>query len=407
MLSGNVKTAINSLRSAKWRSLLTMLGIIIGISSVVTVVSLGEGLKQQVVGQIKTLGSDVLTVRPGKLVSDNTVKEKLNLLAFLSTSTLSEQDVSSISKLPSVSVAVPLDFVTNSASNERQRLDNVSVLGTSSELNDILRPKMDFGEFFTKANAGDNVAVIGSAVAGQLFGGVNPIGRSVNVLGQDFVVRGTLKSSAGGLISAQQADLNYTVFLPFEPAKALVGGKVNISQILIRTKAGVNPDAAALDVQKTLLQNRDGTEDFTVLKQDQLLELTGEVVNTATGFVTGLAAVALLVGGIGIMDIMLASVSERTREIGIRKAVGATNRQILSQFLIEGLALTIGGGFIGIIVSLIIFALLRLYTGLHPVINAPVMILAVVVSIAVGLIFSVAPALKAARKDPIVALRGE
>ena len=407
MFSGNLKTAINSLRSAKWRSLLTMLGIIIGISSVVTVVSLGEGLKQQVVGQINTLGSDVLTVRPGKLVSDGSAKEKLNLLALLSTSTLSEQGVTSISKLPSVGAVVPIDFVTNSVSNDGQRLDNVSVLGTSAELNDILRPKIDFGGFFTKDNASDHVAVVGSAVAAQLFGDVNPIGHSVNVLGQDFVVRGAINPSAGGLISAQQADLNYTVFLPLEPAKSLVGGKVNISQILIRAKASVNPDVVVTDVQKTLLQNRGGAEDFTVLKQDQLLELTGGVVSTATGFITGLAAVALLVGGIGIMDIMLVSVSERTREIGIRKAVGATNRQILSQFLTEGLALTIGGGFIGIIVSLIIFTLLRLYTGLHPVINAPVMILAVVVSIVVGVIFSVAPALKAARKDPIVALRGE
>ena len=407
MFSGNVKTAINSLRSAKWRSLLTMLGIIIGISSVVTVVSLGEGLKQQVVGQINSLGSDVLTIRPGKLVSDGSAKEKLNLLAFLSTSTLSEQDVTSISKLPSVGVVVLIDFVTNSASNGGQRMDNVSVLGTNAELNDILRPKMDFGGFFTKDNAGDNVAVIGAAVAAQLFGDVNPIGHSVNVLGQDFIIRGAINPSAGGLISAQQTDLNYTIFLPFGPAKNLVGGKVNISQILIRAKAGVNPDIVVADVQKTLLQNRGDTEDFTVLKQDQLLELTGGVVNTATGFVTGFAAGALLVGGIGILDIMLVSVSERTREIGIRKAIGATNRQILSQFLIEGLALTIGGGFIGIIVSLIIFVFLRLYTGLHPVINAPVMILAVVVSIVVGVIFSVAPALKAARKDPIVALRGE
>ncbi len=407
MFSGNIKTAINSLRSAKWRSLLTMLGIIIGVSSVVTVVSLGEGLKQQVVGQIHTLGSDVLTVRPGKLITSTSAKEKLNLLAFLSTSTLSEQDITSISKLPSVNTAVPVDFVTNSASSGGQQIDSVSVLGTNADLNDILRPQMDLGEFFIKANAGDNVAVIGSAVATQLFSGANAIGHSVNILGQDFVIRGVIKPSAGGLISAEQADLNSTIFLPLEPAKTLVGGRVNISQILIRTKPEVSPDTAIQDVRKILLQNRGGTEDFTVLKQDQLLELAGGVVDTATGFITGLAAVALLVGGIGIMDIMLVSVSERTREIGIRKAIGATNRQILSQFLIEGLALTIGGGFIGIIVSLIIFGILRLYTGLHPIINAPVMILAVTVSILVGVIFSVAPALKAARKDPIIALRGE
>jgi len=406
MFSGNLKTAIGSLRSAKWRSLLTMLGIIIGISSVVTVVSLGEGLKQQVVGQIHALGSDVLTVRPGKLVSTGSSRQSLNLLAFLSTSTLSEQDVATISKLPSVGAVAPVDFVTNSAASDGQRLDNVSVLGTGPELYDLLRPKVDIGAFFTKDNAADNVAVIGSGVAAQLYGGSNPIGHTVSVLGQDFIVRGQLAPSAGGLISAQQSDLNQTIFLPFGPAKNLVNGRTNILQILAKTKTGVNPDTAAADIRQRLLQNRGGSEDFSVLKQQQLLDLTSGVINKAAGFTTGLAAVALLVGGIGIMDIMLVSVSERTREIGIRKAIGATNRQILSQFLIEGLALTIVGGFIGIAVSLIIFGLLRLYTGLHPVINAPVMILAVAVSIIVGIIFSVAPALKAARKNPIDALRG-
>lgn len=406
MWSGNLKTAIGSLRSAKWRSFLTMLGIIIGVSSVVTVVSLGEGLKQQVVGQINTLGSDVLTVRPGKLVSQSSARQSLNLLAFLSTSTLSEQDESTISKLPSVSAVAVVDFVTNSASSDGQQLDNVSVLGTGPELFDLLHPKIDSGAFFTKDNAADNVAVIGSGTAIQLFGGSSPIGHSISILGQDFIVRGVLVPSAGGLISAQQSDLNQTIFLPLGPAKNLVSGRTNILQILAKSKPGINPDTAAADIRRQLLQNRGGSEDFSVLKQQQLLDLTSGVVNTATGFTTGLAAVALLVGGIGIMDIMLVSVSERTREIGIRKAIGATNRQILSQFLIEGLVLTIGGGFIGILVSLIIFGFLRLYTGLHPIINSPVMILAVAVSVIVGIIFSVAPALKAARKNPIDALRG-
>ncbi len=406
MFNGNLKTAIGSLHSAKWRSLLTMLGIIIGVSSVVTVVSLGEGLKQQVVGQIHSLGSDILTVRPGKLVSQHSARQSLNLLAFLSTSSLSEQDVSTISKLPSVGTVVPVDFVTNNATSNGQQLDNVSVIGTNAELYDLLHPKIAIGAFFTKDNAADNVAVIGSGVATQLFGGLSSIGHTVSVLGQDFIIRGELAPSAGGLISAQQSDLNQTIFLPFLPAKNLVSGRTNILQILVKTKAGVSPDTAVADVRHRLLQNRGGTEDFSVLKQQQLLDLAGGVVNTATGFTTGLAAVALLVGGIGIMDIMLVSVSERTREIGIRKAIGATNRQILSQFLIEGLVLTIGGGFIGILVSLIIFGFLRLYTGLHPIINAPVMILAVGVSVIVGIIFSVAPALKAARKNPIDALRG-
>lgn len=406
MWSGNLKMAIGNLRNAKWRSLLTMLGVIIGVSSVITVVSLGEGLKQQVVGQIHTLGSDVLTVRPGKLVSTRSERQSLNPLAFLSTSSLSEQDVSTISKLPSVGAVVAVDFVTSSVASDGQQLDNVSVLGTGPELYDLLSLKIDIGVFFTNDNAADNVAVIGSGVATQLFSDSNPIGHSISILGQDFIVRGVLAPSAGGPVSAQQSDLNQTIFLPFGPAKNLASGHTNILQILVKTKSGTSADTAVTDVRQQLLQNRGGIEDFSVLKQQQLLDLSGSVINTATGFTTGLAAVALLVGGIGIMDIMLVSVSERTREIGIRKAIGATNRQILGQFLIEGLVLTIGGGFIGILVSLIIFGSLRLYTDLHPIINTSVMVLAVAVSVIVGIIFSVAPALKAARKNPIDALRG-
>lgn len=406
MLNGNLKSALGSLYSAKWRSLLTMLGIIIGVSCIVTVVSLGEGLKRQVVGQIQTLGSDVLTIRPGKLVSTDSSRQSLNLLAFLSTSTLSEQDEAAISKLPSVSSTALVDFVTNSASSDGRQLDNISVLGTSAELYDLLHPEMDAGAFFTQTNSADNVAVIGSDIASQLYSGTSAIGHSISILGQDFIIRGVLAPSAGGLVSAQQSDLNQTVFLPLGPAKNLVSGHTNILQILVKIKPDTNPDAVAADIRQRLLQHRGGIEDFSVLKQQQLLDLTTNVVDTAGGFITGLAAVALLVGGIGIMDIMLVSVSERTREIGIRKAIGATNRQILGQFLIEGLVLTIGGGLIGVLVSLVIFGFLRLYTGLHPAMDASVMVLAVAISIIVGIIFSVAPALKAARKNPIDALRG-
>ena len=143
------------------------------------------------------------------------------------------------------------------------------------------------------------------------------------------------------------------------------------------------------------------------MKQDELLGIVSGVVDTATRFISAIAAISLLVGGIGIMDIMLVSVTERTREIGIRKAVGATNRQILNQFLVEGLALTIVGGVIGVILSLLINVGLKIYTDWQPVINIPIVVLAVAVSVAVGVIFSITPALKAARKDPINALRGE
>ena len=240
-----------------------------------------------------------------------------------------------------------------------------------------------------------------------MFGVLNPVGETIHIMGRDFTVHGVLAPTQGGLLSLAQADYNSSVFISTDDANKLTAGHTNILQILARIKPGVNINHADLTLNSIIARNHGGTHDFTVLKPDQLLGVTSQVLDTITRFVSAIAAISLIVGGIGIMNIMLVSVSERTREIGIRKAVGATNRQILRQFLTEGLVLTISGGIVGVIVSLILNLLLRLYSGWKPVVSIWVILLAVGVSVAAGLIFSLIPALKAARKDPITALRGE
>ncbi|MBA3757980.1 ABC transporter permease [Candidatus Saccharibacteria bacterium] len=408
MWSGNVKAAVNSLRTSKWRSLLTMLGIIIGVSSVVTIVSLGQGLKNQILGQINQLGSDVVTVRSGKIVNeDNGGGSSLNFLGLFSASTLSDADVTALKELPSAKAVVPMAFVTNSAKSGNSQLDNVFVIGTSPEMSQVLNQKVKYGEFFTQDSEDTNFAVIGPNIAHKIYGELNPVGQSIEVLGESFVIRGILSQSSGGLFSIAQTDFNSAVFIPFSHAKRLTDNRLNILQIVVRGQNPDNLDPTIEEVKKTLLSTHKGQENFSVLKQYELLSIASGVVNTITGFISGIAAISLLVGGIGIMNIMLVSVSERTREIGIRKALGATNRQILSQFLVEGMALSIGGGLIGIIASAVIYFGLRIYTDLQPVITLPVVALAVLVSVSLGIIFSVAPALKAARKDPIQALRGD
>ena len=407
MWSGNLKVALASLRQSRWRTFFTMFGIIIGICSVVTVVSLGEGLKHQLSGQINQLGSNVLTVRPGHLTSQASGLNSLNLSALLTPSTLTTQDAASLQRLPAVSNVAPLEFVTSTATSDSGELDNIIVAGTSSNLLDILRQQVAYGTFFSADDADQNFAIIGSDVATKLFKELNPVGSTIHIDGQDFIVHGVLNPTTGSLLSIGQADYNSSIFIPSAAAEGLTAGHTNILQILVQTKSSANINAAAGQVQKAIAHNHGGTVDFTVLKQDELLNVNDQVVSTVTSFISGIAAISLLVGGIGIMNIMLVSVSERTREIGIRKAIGATNRQILSQFLVEGLALSIGGGIIGIIVSLIINQLLRIYSSWHPLIDWPVVILAVGISVAAGVLFSLAPALKAARKDPIAALRGE
>jgi putative ABC transport system permease protein len=405
---GNLKMAIANLGQSKWRSAFTMLGIIIGVTSVVTIVSLGEGLKQQISGQINQLGANVITVRSGKLVSRKNGGDinGVNLLAFLSTSTLSDDDVEALKSMPEAQAVVPINFVTSSAKGGSASSDNLFVVGTSPDMSDVLHQKVEFGGFFDQDTSDQNIAVIGAGVARQLFGQFNPVGQTIQIQGRDFIVHGVLAQTSGGLASVAETDFNSAVFIPQQAALELTNNHSNILQILIKSK-DKNLNAIISDARKTLLKTHKNQEDFTVLKQAELLDIAGSTVDSLTKFISAIAAISLLVGGISIMDIMWVSVSERTREIGVRKAIGATNRQILSQFLVEGSVLSITGGIIGIITSLIINLLLRIYTSLHPAITIPIMVLAVFVSIAVGIVFSVAPALKAARKRPIDALRGE
>jgi putative ABC transport system permease protein len=407
MMSGNYKTAMQNLRQSRWRTTFTMLGIIIGITSVVTVVSLGNGLKQQVTGQVNQLGKNVVTIRPGKLLTQNGKTSSLNLYAFLTPSTLTTEDVNSLSHLPNVNAVVPIEFITNAASGDKGEFDDLFVAGTTPDFEKVFNQKIRYGDFFSDNDDASDSVVVGSDVAYRVFGSLNPVGSTIHVLGQDFTIRGVFDQSPSGLLSATQADFNSAVLLPTAAVKELVDDHANVTQILVNVNKGANIDQAVTRINSVLSQNHNGVTNFTVLKQDQLLTVSNQLLDTITKFITAIAAISLIVGGIGIMNIMFVSVSERTREIGIRKAIGATNRQIRQQFVAEGLVLTITAGVIGVILSLIINQLVRLYTTYKPVISISVMIIAVIGSIIAGVIFSLIPALKAAHKDPIASLRGE
>lgn len=410
---GHIKVALTAMRTAKWRSVLTMLGIIIGVVSVVTVVSIGEGIKQQVHGQISQLGQSLITVRSGQLIhrNDSGAISGVQLFTGLNTKSagvLTTDDLRVVQNTKGVERAVPLGIITGQPSAEGVSLPSGSVIASTGELPSILHQSIAYGDFFDSedVNQQPNVAVIGSNVAQEFYHDSIPLGRSFSFMGQTFIVRGVFQQFDSAPFSLN-TDFNNSIFIPYQTAETLTNNNINIYEVLAKPASAKNTDAVAEQISDNLKKAHSGQQHFTVLPQDQSLTVTTNILDSLTRMIVGVAAVSLLVGGIGIMDVMLVSVAERMHEIGIRKAVGATNHQILMQFMTESIMLSLAGGIVGIIVSFLIEFGLRSFTNLTPVITWQVVVLAILVSLLVGIIFGTAPALKAARRDPIDALRNE
>ncbi len=408
LLGNNIKMAIASLRTSRWRSLLTMLGIIIGVTSVVTTVSIGEGVRQQIAGQINHLGNDLITVRAGKSVTRDKKGNisNVNLLTAFGNTSLSEADYNVIRKVDKVSFAVPFNLVAGIAKTDEQEYSSGFIVATTEKAPDILNQKVQFGAFFTADESSKQFAVIGQKVAQDLFKENVPVGKSFQIRGQRYIVHGVFEQFDTSPL-APNSDYNSAIFIPFEASKQLTTGQTQIYQVLVKPDKPIDTDTVASSINKALLQAHGNQDDFTVLKQQDTLAIANKVFKLLTSLIAGVAAISLVVGGIGIMNIMLVSVTERTREIGVRKAVGATNRQILSQFITEAAVLSFMGGLIGVFLSIVANYFIRIFTDLQPVITLPIMGVAVGVALVVGIFFGMTPALKAAKKDPIDALRYE
>ena len=410
MFGRNIKMAIAGLRKSKWRSLLTMTGIIIGVASVVTTVSLGEGVKQQVVGQVNKLGSDLITVRPGNLVSrdkqGNITHVNLSAGFSFASSSLTESDLSTISKTEGVKEVVPISIAGEGAKTDDTEYNEGVVIGTSGSLADVIKQKVAFGSFFEDADRDRNIAIIGPEVAEKLFHENVPIGLTLTIHGEDFIVRGIFDKFNGQPLSFGP-DFNKAIFIPYNVARTITDGNSPITHVLVRVNDADHARQVVSSLNDNLRNAHGGQSDFTVLRQDENVTLTGNVLNLFTGMIAGIAAISLLVGGIGVMNIMLVLITERTREIGVRKAVGATSRQILTQFLTEATVLSLVGGIIGVLLAIFINYLLRIFTNLNPVVSWQVVILAFGITLLVGILFGFMPAFRAARKDPIEALRYE
>jgi putative ABC transport system permease protein len=408
MYSGNFKLAIKTMRGSRWQSALTMFGIIVGIVSVITTVSLGEGIKRQVLGEINTVGSDLITIRPGNAVirdkNGNIIKINPEYVYGFGSGSLSEQDTAVIKGVKGIKESSPLRLLNGSVKTENREYKEGFVLGTNPDLPSLLKQKVEYGIYFSKGEESRQVAVIGKRVAEELFQENVPVGQSLTIRGEDFIVRGVFEEFAPVTLG-QGIDLNRAIFVPDLSLKNVAGEAAPVVRVLVRPDNPDNAKELATNISNAVEEAHGGQNDITVLRQDENLAVNSNVLNLLTGFVAAIAAISLLVGGIGIMNIMLVSVSERTREIGIRKAVGATNRQIRNQFMAEAITLSFIGGLFGIIISFAINFIIRVTSNLTPVITWPVVVIATGVAISVGVLFGTVPAIKAARKDPIESLR--
>jgi putative ABC transport system permease protein len=419
---GTIQLVIRTLLARKGRSFLTILGIVIGVAGVIIIIALGAGAQSLILGQVTKLGSDLLSVQPGK---SNEKGPPAQIFGIVIT-TLTERDAQTLRSKTQVPHATAVNALVRGAASVtwQNKTIDTNFVGSDSEYPNVVDFSMKDGQFFDKqqADGNANVVVLGYSVYTQLFAntGVNPIGQIIKVKSASQTQAGGVPLRVIGVIDERGTtffqDQDDQVFIPLSIGQKQLLGINYLAVINIKIDKTENVNETINDVTMVLNQNhkiQPGSEaDFTVRNIADAISLLSTITDALRLFLTAMAGISLVVGGIGILNIMLATVAERTREIGLRKAVGASNMAIMKQFLLEAGTLTFLGGIVGIIVGIIIsyfISLLMKYLGYDWafVVSISSVLLAIGVSILTGVIFGLYPALKASRLNPIDALRYE
>ena len=395
------KLALRSLLTHKLRTFLTALGIIIGVASVISMISIGEGARLQTLNTISKFGTNIITIKPGQKKSRHVTTGKVD--------TLTLEDADFVEKNISLITGVAAQVYRSAQLKFENKNTNTTVRGTGASYARLANFEMDRGRYFNneEIRSAQRVCVVGSTVLKNLFEGINPLGKTVKVDGKNFLVIGTTVSK--GALSWYDPDDQ--IFIPVTTAQKRVFGMKHVQSIDVQAEKIEDLETIKEDISRFLRQRHNISEgkedDFYVQNSAQWLNSWGDAAKTFTYLLGGIAAISLMVGGIGIMNIMLVSVTERTREIGIRKAIGAKKREILEQFLIESVLISFLGGGIGILLGIGISRIVSNIGGWETIVSTQSIILSFGFSVAIGVFFGFYPANKAANLNPIEALRYE
>ncbi len=412
-----ILTALSSLASNKLRAALTLLGIVIGVTAVIVLISLGQGVQKSITSEFESLGTNLITITPGSNNGDG-------FGAFFGSGgdddTLTLNDAYALLDpvgAPSI-VAVAPETNTWAYVEFGRRSDDTSILGVTADYDEVRLYAVEQGDFISPVHVRDtaSVAVLGAGISESLFGLRNPVGQTIKLNNKPFTIIGVLESKEGGFFGFLDRNIMIPITavhyrLNFHPNSK---GEIQVGSISVQAASGEVIESAEREISQVLrLRHRILEEDdFTITTQEQALEAIQSAIGAFTIFLGSIAAISLLVGGIGIMNIMLVSVTERTREIGIRKAMGAKRRDILLQFVTEAAVLSFGGGLVGLALGGLITMAMngQDFLGgptLETSVDVQITLLALGVSIGIGLFFGIYPALRAARLHPIDALRYE
>ncbi len=404
LIKTHYKLAKTAIKENRTRSFLTCLGIAIGVASIILILSLMGSISNLVKSEVNEIGADLIVVRPNSTKDSVTsVVEELTSANSFQSSSLAISDVEAITKVDDVSAVAPIATSINTVASEKNTFSSVPVLGTNTDFIKIEPLALRYGAFLTEENE-ENSVILGHTLSLALFNTINStIGKTVTIMGQKFMVVGVLDEVEKS-INFDNIDFDNALIMDIKSLDKLTGS-VQVQQINIKAANTDSLPKITDNIKDALTNQKLGDQNFTVSYGDQITHPASSLFSIVSGMLTLVAAISLVVGGIGVMNIMLVSVSERNHEIGVRKAVGASSRNILMQFLFEALILSILGGIFGLLIGYFLAFIISTITPFAPYISWEIILITLLTTLAVGIIFGIYPALKAAAKNPIDSLK--